>query len=581
MHETLHDVLIFLAAAVVVVPLVQRLKASPVLGYLLAGVAIGPEALDLIHADEGTLALADLGVAFLLFTIGLELSLDRIWTMRRYILGLGLAQVALTSLTIGLAAAAMGLAAPAAVVVGGALALSSTAFVLRMLVDAGEQATRYGRVAVAILLLQDLAVVPLLTLIPLLAAPDASLPVALALAAGKAALAVAAILLVGRLLLRPLFRAVAVGRTPELLAALALLLVLGVGVVTSAAGLSMALGAFLAGLLIAETEFRHQVEADIRPFHSLLLGLFFMTVGLLLDLGVVFAEWRTVLLATVGLLAVKAALIAGLVRGFALPWSVAVRSGLLLAQGGEFAFILLGRATAEGVLEPLVAQTLTATVTLSMLATPGLAWAGGRAYRVLEGRDAVRPSGGDPELRELEGHVIVAGFGRVGRAVAQLLSAHGLHYVALDLDVQHVAAARRQGLPVYYGDAARAEVLQAVRVDHASALVVTLDRSAAVQHLVAVLRARHPDLKLVARARDRAHARLLEGAGADAVVLEAAEASLQMGALLLQEIGHAAEAVGATVEDFRRDGYRRMDERPSADEPPESAERPPAGRPGA
>ena len=565
MHETLHDALIFLVAAVVLVPLLQRLKVNPVLGYLFAGLLIGPSALGLIRPEPETMELADLGVVFLMFVIGLELSFDRIWVMRRYILGLGLAQVAATSLLIGLVAWAFGLQPAAAIVIGGALALSSTAFVLRLLVDAGEQTSRFGRVAVAILLFQDLAVVPLLTLIPLLAAPEAVILGALATAAGKAVVAVGAIVLVGRLVLRPVFRAVAVGRSSELLAALSLLLVLGIGMGTQAAGLSMALGAFLAGLLIAETEFRHQVEADIRPFHGLLLGLFFMSVGLTLDLSVVMADWLLVLAGAAALLVAKAAVIAALVRAFGLPWSVAVRNGLLLAQGGEFAFILFSRAAAAGVLEPSLAQSLTALVTLSMLATPLLAALGRLAYRALERRGAVRPEAADPELAELEGHVVIAGFGRVGRAVAQLLAARGMPYVAVDLDAGHVATARRQGLPVYYGDAARPEVLEAVRIGHAKAVVVTLDSADAAARVVEMVRRGHAGLPVAPRARDRGHARELTEQGAGAVVLEAAEASLQMGAMLLQAIGHSAESVGAVVEEFRRDGYHRLDDRAGHD----------------
>jgi len=559
MHDALQQALIFLAAAVLLVPLLARVKVNPVLAYLGAGLAVGPYGLSLLRLEEDTMALADLGVVFLLFAVGLELSLDRIWRLRRYILGLGLAQVAATSAVIGAVAWAFGQPPSAAIVIGGALALSSTAFVLRVLEERGEQGSRHGRVAIAILLLQDLAVVPLLTLLPLLAVPETSLVLALGLAGLKAVAAVGAILLVGRLLLRPLFRAVALAHNAELFTATVLLVVLATGLVTQLAGLSMALGAFLAGLVLSETEYRHQIEADIRPFRGLLLGLFFMTVGLLLDLGAVAEHALAVALGTLAMLALKAALLTLLCRAFGLPGGVAVRDGLLLAQGGEFAFILFGRAGTLGVLDAAVVQPLTAVVILSMLATPALAWAGRLAHGRLERQQAPAPDTADTELQELEGHVVVAGYGRVGRTVARLLAEHGTPWVALDREATRVAEARRNGLPVFFGDAGRHEVLEAVGVGRAAAAVVTLDDSGDAARTVASLRRHHPEMPVLARARDHAHGELLEAAGATGVVLETAEASLQLGAVMLQQLGTPADAVTALVDGFRHDRYHRLD----------------------
>ena len=343
-HGPLNDVLIVLAAAIGCVALFQRLKITPVLGYLTAGIAIGPHALGLIHDPEGTELLAEFGVIFLLFTIGLDLPLHRLVAMRRFIFGLGLAQVALTSLAIGAIAYAAGLGGGAALVLGGALALSSTATVLQLLVERREVADRHGRLAVAVLLFQDLAVVPLLALLPILAGGSRNILEALGLAGLKAAIAIAVIVVAGRLLLRPIYRVIAETRNPEIFAATNLFLVLFTGWATAQAGMSMALGAFLAGLLLADTEYRHQIEADIQPFRGLFLGLFFITVGMGIDLGRIAGNAPLVFGLALGLLALKAGILFGLLRAFGQNNRMSARVALLLAQGGEFAFVILGLA---------------------------------------------------------------------------------------------------------------------------------------------------------------------------------------------------------------------------------------------
>lgn len=550
--DHLHDVLVILVAAIVTVPLVQRLHISPVLGYLIAGIAVGPHALGLIHDLEGTEILAEFGVIFLLFAIGLDLPLRRLIALRRYIFGLGLSQVALTSLVIGLIGYAAGLPAEAALVVGGALALSSTATVLQLLVERREIAERHGRIAVAILLFQDLAVVPLLALLPILAGGSRDIVSALALAGLKAALAIGLILLIGRLLLRPVYAIIAETRNPEIFAATNLFLVLFTGWATAQAGMSMALGAFLAGLLLADSEYRHQVEADIQPFRGLFLGLFFMTVGMGIDLGRVVEHAGPVFGLAAALLAGKALLLFAILRIAGQGGLLAGRVGLLLSQGGEFAFVVFGLAMQLGVLDDDSAQTLLAVVAVTMATAP--------VFAVLGKRLAARrtQAEGTPEALaaatgDIRDHVLVAGFGRVGWTVCRLLAHSEVPYLALDVDMERVRRGREQNMPVYFGDASRIEVLRAAGLARARAAVITLDHPRLAEQAVAALRRHDPDLAVVSRARDDAHRRRLEDMGASAVVSEALEASLQLGARVLRLTGAESDDVERSLEEFRRD----------------------------
>lgn len=566
----LQDLLVFLLAPVVVVPLFRRLKVSPILGYLAAGILIGPEALGLIDESATTHVLAELGVAFLLFAIGLELSFERLRVMRRLVFGLGGSQVLITTALIAAVAWVMGLTVPAAIIVGGGLALSSTAFVLQLLVERGEQVSVAGRTAFAILLFQDLAVVPFLVLVPVLALDPASVAGALAFAILKAGLALGAILLAGRFVLRPVLHAVAGARSPELFVSATLLVVLGTGWFTTQAGLSMPLGAFLAGLLLAESEYRHQVEADIRPFRGLLLGLFFMTVGLGLDLQLI-AEHLGPLFAFVAVLLLgKALLIIGLCLAFRLPLAEGVHVGLLLAEGGEFAFVILKAALGDGLLAAEVGQPLMAGVALSMVATPFLAEAGDRLARRLRTRGPAPLADLKEETESLSGHVIIAGFGRVGQVVATVLRAAHVPHVALDLDARRVATCRARGLRVFYGDASRLDILEAAGAGRASAVVVTMDQPAAVDRAVAALHEHFPELQIVVRARDIDHRSELTTRGATAVVPEAVEASLQIGSLVLGTLGVGNEAVTRVTGELRRGDYAGLREIKggSADERP-------------
>ena len=541
----------------IVVPIFRRFQASAVLGYLVAGSAIGPHGLDLLRGPRAVTALADLGVIFLLFSIGLGLSVERLSSLRRYVFGLGSLQVVITTVAITLTLRLAGVSGDAALVLGAGLALSSSAIVLHVLVERREIATMQGRVAFAVLLLQDLAVVPLLTLVPLLADSGQGLGMALGLAVLKAAATLVVIVAIGRLALRPVLRTVARGGTPELFTGIVLLLVLGIGWVTEQAGLSMALGAFLAGLLVAETEYRPQVESDVQPFRGLLLALFFMTVGMGIDAGLL---WRHAPLLA-GLLAAlligKALILAGLCRVFGLSLGMGAGIGLMLAQGGEFAFVLFTLARGRGLLSADAAQGAILVVGLSMVATPALLTAARMVFRRHHQAAGAAAAPGD-ETRELRDHVVIAGFGRVAQTLALLLESRLVPYLALDLDAERVAEARRRELPVYFGDASRAEVLRAAGIEQARMAAITLDQPDAAARSVQVLRAMSPDLPVLVRARDVAQAEQLAGAGATEVVPEIVEGSLQLGEMLLRRLGATRDEVDQVLDEFRGRTYSRL-----------------------
>lgn len=552
--QYLLDVLALLLAAIVAVPIFQKLRMPAVVGYLVAGTILGPYVPGPVVDSHMPLALAEFGVVFLLFSIGLELPLSRLQAMRRYIFGLGVLQVLVTSAAIGvLGFFGLGLTAEAALVIGGTLAFSSTATVLGMLVERGETTARHGRVAIAVLIFQDLAVVPMLTLLPLLAGNPESIAAALGLAAVKGAAAIAVILVLGRFVVRPVYHFIASTRSPEVFSATNLFLVLAVGWVTAQVGMSMALGAFLAGLLLADTAYRHQVESDIEPFRGLLLGLFFMTVGMSLDLPLMAARTGVVIGATVALLAGKAAILVILCRVTGLGLPTALRVGLVLAQGSEFAFVIIGHAMASGVVAPQDGQIVVTVVALSMALTPALGALAHRLARAHEHRWGTERFGA--EAGDRSAHVVIAGYGRVGRAVARILTNHGIPFVALDLDSQRVAKARESGLPVFYGDASHAGVLRAAGIERARAAVVTVNRPLLAEKAVACIRRVALDLPIIVRSHDLGQRPLLEAAGASEVVPEAMEASLQLAGLTLRNAGIEADVIERSLDEYRRDHY--------------------------
>ena len=558
--EHLQDFLIILIAAVAVVSLFRRFRGSAVLGYLVAGALIGPNGLALLQDVAATAVLGQLGVVFLLFSIGLELSIDRMVGLRRYVFGLGAAQMVATTLILWFIIQALGLDRGAALIVGAGLALSSTAVVLQILVERRELGTPHGRVAFAVLLLQDLAVVPLLALVPLLARSETSILRALGGAFVKAALALILILAVGRLALRPMLRLVARDGTPELFTGIVLLVVLGVGWLTEQAGLSMALGAFLAGLLMAETEYRPQVEGDIQPFRGILLALFFMTVGMGLNLQLLKEQWPVLVGLLLALLLVKATILLLLSRGFRLSRAVAAAVALMLAQGSEFGFVLFTLAQQAGAISAQTGQLAILVVGLSMAVTPVLLSSSREVLRRLERPSDQSHDALTADTSEMHEHVVIAGFGRVGQTIGLLLESRFIHYLALDLDPELVAEARRRGLPVFYGDASRADVLKAAGIERAQMAVSTLDEPELASRAVEVLRRLRTSMPIIARAQDIAECERLVWAGATAAVPEIVEGSLQLGGVLLRQLGEPPERVNQLLEQFRQETYARLAE---------------------
>ena len=554
MHDGgLFEVVILLAAAIAAVLIVRRFKASAMLGYLGAGVVLGPYAFGMISDLEGTRTLAEFGVVFLLFSIGLDLSFKRLILLRKEVFGLGTAQFLLTGTAIGLAAFALGQPLPAAIVLGAGMALSSTAIVMQILAERGEVATRHGRISFSILLLQDLAAVPLLAMVPLLEGGGASADWStLGFAALKAVAALAAIILIGRYVLQPVFRIVASTSGPEVFFGLTLLVVLGTAAATQGVGLQLTLGAVLAGLLLSETEFRHQIEADILPFRGLLMGLFFISIGMSIDIGFVVSQAALVAGLVLALVVGKTAIVVGLCRAIKLPLDVSLRVGLLLSQGGEFAFILIGLAGISGVMSTGTAQIGLAVTGLSMVMTPFLAalgmWLGERLQRQV----AIGLAAMERDTSDLGQHVVIAGFGRVGQTVAEMLDDRRIPYVAIDRDPTNVHEWRTKGLPIYYGDANRRDLLWGVGIDRARAMVVALSDQATALELVRTLHKRLPELTILARSTDQEHGDALSSAGAETVFPEALESSLSLGGAVLRALNVPEPEVVTLLNNYRR-----------------------------
>ena len=569
----IREVMVFLVAAGVVIPLFRRLRVSPVLGFLAVGLVIGPYGLGrfadsipwlgyLVISDlEGVRAFAELGIMFLLFMIGLELSVDRLWAMRRLVFGLGGAQVIVTGTAIALTAYAFGNTLAVAVVLGAGLALSSTAIVMQLLAENRRLGTAAGRTSFAILMFQDLAVLPILFLVGAFAAQDeGSVVLAFAWAIGQALIAVAVILVIGRLVIRPLFRFIGSDASRETFLAFVLLVIIGTALATSQVGLSMALGAFLAGLLLAETEYRHEIEVDIEPFKGLLLGLFFASVGMGIDVTLVAQEPFWLIVAVIGLFLIKCPIIYVLARLFGESRSVALESGLLLGQGGEFGFLVVGMALTLGLMPGDSAQFMLIVTGLTMIATPFVAHGARWLARLVEGLETDRGGAGADIAGDLSGHVIVAGYGRVGQVIGSILDDQELPHVGLDTDAGLVAGFRTKGGCVFYGDASRPDMLRKFGADRAAALVVTMDSPRAAEQVTTTARRHWPELTIYARARDRDHASGLIAKGANHVIPETMEASLELGEMVLTGVGVPEASARRIIE------IRRSSEQASVDE---------------
>ena len=573
MHQhaaLIQDVIIFLIAAGFLVPIMQRLTISPVLGFIVTGLVIGPYGLGrftdtvpwlsyvVITDAEGVRTFAELGVVFLLFMIGLELSVERLISMRNLVFGLGGLQVVLTSIVIGLIAFAFGNSTQAAIVLGSCLALSSTAIVMQLLIETKRLATPTGRVSFSILLFQDLAVVPILFLTGVLGETSSNgMAAGLIIALSKAAFVICVIFLIGRLVVRPLFRFVGTTKSRELFMAMVLLAIIGTAVITERAGLSLALGAFLAGLLLSETEYRHQIDVDVEPFKGLLLGLFFMSIGLSLDLTAVWQDPLRIVASIIGLLAIKSVIIYGLARAFGVARPIAAESALLLGQGGEFAFIVLALALTLSVVTNDVAQFVLLVTIVSMLITPILSRFARQVGVYLTppaSAESAATGLAPPEVSDglLLNHVIIAGYGRVGQLLGSLLESQRVAHVAIDVDVATAAKFRSKGRPVYYGDASQTDILQRLGMNDAASFVVTMDDRNAAEEIVAAVRAAYPAMPIIARARDREHGLKLLEKGATSVVPETIEASLDLAEVVFCNVGIGAEASRQIIADRRQ-----------------------------
>jgi len=562
MGETiLAQILVLLAGSVLVLSLVRRFELPPILGYLLVGMLLGPHALAFAENDEVVSLLAEIGVVFFVFTLGLEFSLARVVAMKSEVLGVGGLQVLVTGAVTGGTAWALGQPAAIAVVIGGALAMSSTAIVLRQLGDQLELNRTHARLAVGVLLFQDIAFVPLLALATSLGGAGLTPgPGWLLGMVGRALLALVVVLTVGRWLLRPLLREIARHPGTETFTLTVLFVALGAAWATQSLGLSPALGAFLAGMLLAETEFRHQTEAVIKPYQDILLGLFFVSVGMLLDLQLLFAQLPIVLLLLLTLLAVKAAIVALIARRFVPNTRKALRTGLVLSMGGEFGFALLTLLLRDRLIATEVAQVLLTVVALSMLLGPLIVRYNGRAADVLLRRRSAVPTevaletAATRELAQRE-HVIVCGFGRVGQNLARVLERRGFEFVAIDMDPYRVRDARQAGDPVVYGDATQTEVLKALGIERASAVVISFDAPDTALRIVRAVRRLRRDVTVLVRTEDDGRLDELRAAGATEVVPDTFETSLSLASHVLLFLKVPLREVVDTTDEIRHDRY--------------------------
>lgn len=552
-------VIMLIATAVFIVALFQRLNVSPVLGYLVAGTVLGDHGLKVITYDQ-TYLLGEMGVVFLLFAIGLELSIERLKAMRKYVFGLGSLQVLITSVVIAAAVVITTHDSGMAIIIAGGLALSSTAIVMQVIDESKSNTMQIGRISLAILLLQDFIVVPLLVIVPLLGSGENmdSLPYILGNSLIKTIIALGGIFIVGRVFLRPLFSFITPenSESSELPIAVTLLVVLGAAWSTEHFGLSLALGAFVSGVLVAETDFRLTAEESIYPFKSLLLGLFFMSVGMKIDVMTIYNQLTSIITFSLALIALKSTVIAGLCILFGFSRGVSIHAGLLLSQGGEFAFILFGLGKECGVLEEATANMLLLIVTFSMAMTPILGLVGRFIYDKIEKNlDGTPEQIIEREARDLTNHVIIVGFGKIGRMVAKVLEAEGVNYLALDVDDEVVSRETIEGMTVFKGDPSQLSTLEAVGASRAAALVVTINNNITVKKMAALASANFSNLEIIVRTRDLKNSNELYNLGVHIILPQDYEIGLQIGANALRSVGVSDNEITRIKKQFRLGNY--------------------------
>ncbi|MFW5427300.1 MAG: monovalent cation:proton antiporter-2 (CPA2) family protein [Methylophagaceae bacterium] len=558
------DILALLLATVVIVPIFHAIRLGAILGYLTAGAILGPWGLGVITEVDEIRHLGEFGVIFLLFILGIELKPEKLWQMRHLVIGLGLGQLLITAGVLYGIAVWLGVSQQSAIIVGFGLALSSTAFCLQLLSERGGISTPMGRRVFSILLMQDLAVVPLLALISVMAGNDGSAATEshnFVYAIG----AIVALLVAGHYLLNPLLSKVVASRDPEVFIAAAVLLVLGVAWLMESVGLSMALGAFLAGLMLADSQFRHQIEADILPFRGILLGLFFMTVGMGVDFGLLIENFFIIIGLTVGLMLIKSFIVYWLAIFSGTRHDISAQAAVLLSQSGEFGFVMFGFAALAGVLDDQLAQMLTLIIALTMGLTPFSV----KLVNVLL-QKFYTPKESENELYtefvdENAGHIILAGFGRVGARIGAILSAADVAYVAIDLSQSRVKKARDKGFPVFFGDASNVKVLQAAGAEQAKMIVIALDDPDNFDSLVPLVRQYYPDVPIHARAKDRHHCADLVSQGATTTVSETLETSLRLTEEILLGSGVDELHAKKVIDEFRDDYYSGVVQKVSED----------------
>ncbi len=557
------EILVLLGAAVAAVALFHRVGIPSSLGYLAVGALLGPHVTGLVSGAETIRLVAEFGIVFLLFTIGLNFSLPQIYALRHSVFVLGTGQVLLTTALVGLAAWGLGLPAAAAFIVGAVFAQSSTTVIAKQLAEQGEDGSRHGRLALAMSVFQDVTAVPFVIIIPALGVAAGALALPLAWALVNALAAFAIVYLAGRWLLRPLFHAIAERRSPELFTLTVLLVSLASAAITDSLGLSMAFGAFLAGMMLGATEFRHQIESTIRTFRDVLLGLFFVSIGMLIDPAALAEVWAWALAAAAALLLVKALLVAGLVAAAGYEARTAWRTAIVLALGGEFGFALLALGLAAGGIDARSAQIALAAVLFSMIAGPFLIRSNRRLAALLGGPAPVPTGVPGPQIvqaQPLRDHVIICGYGRIGQSVANFLEREGIAHVALDLDPARVRDAHTAGEPVYYGDAAEREMLEAVGLATARLLIVSHDDVGAALKVLHHVRALRPQLPVMVRTRDESRVQELRAAGATEVVPETLEAGMMIVAHALMLLEVPLSHVLRRMRDARSDRYRLLRE---------------------
>ena len=550
------DILALLLAAVIVVPFFHAIRLGAILGYLAAGIVLGPWGLGMISEVEEIRHLGEFGVIFLLFVLGIELKPEKLWQMRKMVLGLGLGQLLITAGIIYIISLSFGISQHAAIIIGFGLALSSTAFCLKLLAERGGISTQMGRMSFSVLLLQDLAVVPLLALVSMFAGGDAG-------TAGStfsftyAVLVIVALLVAGHYLLNPILDRVVASQDPDVLVALAVLLVLGVAWIMESIGFSMALGAFLAGTMLAESHYRHQIEADILPFRGILLGLFFMTVGMGIDFGLLWERLALIIVLTLGLMLLKGIIVYILARISGAREDISARTAVLLSQSGEFGFIMFGFATVSGVMDVKLSNMMILVIALTMVLTPFAVMGMNLLLNHFYQPESDEDKSFCPLLEDDNsgGHVILAGFGRVGARIGAILNAANVPYVGIDMDQNRVKAARAQGFSVFYGDASNVKVLQAAGAGQARMIVVAMDNPEHFDRMVPLVRQYYPNLPIHARAKDRQHCAALIMQGASTAVSETLETSLRLSEEVLQGSSVAQTDIDRVINDFRKDYY--------------------------